>query len=185
MRVAVVILLILVNSAQIVQAQTPEGSQQPVQPGQVVTGAPGSQADTNDRMAKIGEVLLLFLILSLVFETALTPIFNWRLFAKHFEGKGWKTPITITLAFVVFLPYNLDIFSAILKIFGNDVNFTLVGGVETGYFGRFVTALLIAGGSDGIYRIFTKLGVRDPGERKKKAEEARSQTAATSTSPGT
>ncbi len=41
---------------------------------------------------QIGEVLALLFVISLVFETALTPIFNWRFFAKHFEGKGVKTP---------------------------------------------------------------------------------------------
>ena len=43
----------------------------------------------------IGEILALLFVISIVFETALTPIFNWRLFAKYFEGKGVKTPVTI------------------------------------------------------------------------------------------
>lgn len=33
--------------------------------------------------------------------------------------------------------------------------------------------LLIAGGSDGVFRIFSKLGIRNPVERKEKAEEER------------
>ena len=39
--------------------------------------------------------------------------------------------------------------------------------------GQFLTALLIAGGSDGVLQIFTKLGIRNPAERKERAEEAR------------
>lgn len=30
-------------------------------------------------------------VTSIVFETALTPIFNWRFFARHFEGSGSRS----------------------------------------------------------------------------------------------
>ena len=36
----------------------------------------------------VGSVLVVFLVISVVFETALTPFFNWCLFALHFEGSG-------------------------------------------------------------------------------------------------
>lgn len=64
---------------------------------------------------KIGKILIVFLVLSIVFEVALTPIFNWRFFLQHFEGKGYKTPIIITLAFVVFWSYDLDIVKDLLN----------------------------------------------------------------------
>ena len=48
-----------------------------------------------------------------------------------------------------------------------------------------MTALLIAGGSDGVFRLFTKLGLRNPIERKQKAlkrkEELEKETAKKST----
>ena len=63
---------------------------------------------------KVGSVLLVFLVLSIVFESALTPVFNWRVFRKRFDGKGVKTPIVVILAFVVFWSYDLDIINDIL-----------------------------------------------------------------------
>ncbi|MFH1214687.1 MAG: hypothetical protein V1681_11400 [Candidatus Neomarinimicrobiota bacterium] len=112
-------------------------------------------------MVSVAKVLVKFLVLSVVFETAMTPIFNWRFFLKHFEGKGVKTPLTICLAFLIFWTYNLDIVSDTLNALEYQAKINIGG--------QFVTALLIAGGSDGVFRIFTKLGIRNPTERIAKA----------------
>ena len=114
---------------------------------------------------KVGEVLIVILVLSVVFEVALTPVFNWRVFLKHAEGKGWKTPIVIGAALLVFWSYDLDIIGDLLVALGKSASLT--------FGGQVLTALLIAGGSDGIFRIFTKLNIRNPVERKVKAEQAR------------
>jgi len=122
-------------------------------------------------MEDVGVVLVKFLVLSVVFETAMTPIFNWRFFLKHFEGKGIKTPLTVGLAFLVFWSYNLDIVRDILKIWDETISISLGG--------QFITALLIAGGSDGVFRVFTKLGIRNPTERAEKAAALQKPPAAT------
>ncbi len=114
-------------------------------------------------MQEVGLVIVKFLVLSVVFEVAMTPIFNWRFFLKHFEGKGVKTPLTVGLAFLVFWSYDLDIIRDLLKIWDESIQISLGG--------QFITALLIAGGSDGVFRIFTKLGIRNPAERAEKAAE--------------
>ncbi len=113
-------------------------------------------------MQEVGLVIVKFLVLSVVFEVAMTPIFNWRFFLKHFEGKGVKTPLTVGLAFLVFWSYDLDIIRDLLKIWDESIQISLGG--------QFITALLIAGGSDGVFRIFTKLGIRNPAERTEKAK---------------
>jgi hypothetical protein len=113
-------------------------------------------------MEKIGEVLVKFLVLSIVFEVALTPVFNWRIFLRYFDGKGLKTPITIILAFLMFWGYRLDIIRDILVA----LNYTDPG---ITFWGQVITAMLIAGGSDGVFRIFTKLGIRNPAEAEEKA----------------
>lgn len=138
-------------------------------------GSPGAHQDvgavesgdsSSGSMDVVGRVLFVFLVLSVVFEVALTPIFNWRVFMAHFEGKGYKTPITVVLAFIVFWGYGLDIIGELLTALGKPT------GRSVG--GQILTALLIAGGSSGIFQIFTRLKIRmDPEERKKKTEEAR------------
>lgn len=117
----------------------------------------------------IGElvpVLMFFFVLSVLFEVALTTIFNWRIFLKYFEGKGIKTIITTSLAFLLCQTYDLDIFSTVLSIFGYTED-------KVTFIGKIITALLIAGGSDGIFRIFVKLNIRNPAERKQKAQQSR------------
>ncbi len=127
---------------------------------------PAQGAGTPDpRMAKVGEVLVVFLVLSVVFEVALTPIFNWRVFLARFDGKGIKTPLTILVAMIVFWSYELDIIRDLLVALGYTASLS--------FGGQFVTSLLIAGGSDGVFRIFTRLGIRNPQEREQKAEAAR------------
>ncbi len=114
-------------------------------------------------------VLLVFLVLSLVFEVALTPVFNWRFFLARFEGKGVKTPVVVLLALFVFWRYELDIIRDLLVALDYDARLT--------FGGQLLTALLIAGGSDGILRIFRRLGIRDPQSRAKKAQEAQAALA--------
>lgn len=130
--------------------------------------AAGPSIGESGSVENVGRVLFVFLVLSVVFEVALTPIFNWRIFMAYFDEKGLKTPIIVALAFVVFWGYDLDIISDLLTSLGKPTGISLGG--------QILTALLIAGGSSGVFQIFTKIGIRmDPEDRKKKAEEAREE----------
>ncbi len=62
--------------------------------------------------------------------------------------------------------YDLDIFPNLLAIFGH------LGKKGISLSGQILTALLIAGGSDGVLRIFTKIGIRNPLALKEKAAKA-------------
>ena len=124
--------------------------------------------DEATMLGKVSEVLLIFLVLSVVFESALTPLFNWRVFRERFNGKGLKTPIVVILAFVVFWGYDLDIINDIL-VAVDYLTETDPRGYTLG--GQALTALLIAGGSSGILNIYTRLGIRTPtGSTEKKPE---------------
>lgn len=120
----------------------------------------------------IGSVLGVFLVISVVFETALTPLFNWRFFARHFEGKGVKTPLMIVIATALLWSYDIDIFQQLVVAFrsgGAEATST----VESSFFGRILTGFLVAGGSGATFSIFTKLGLRDPKQLQEKAKAAR------------
>lgn len=119
---------------------------------------------------KVGGVLLVFLVLSLVFESALTPVFTWSLFLKYLDGRGYKVPITILLAFLVFWKYDLDIFRDLLIAL--DYKHEILSGTPplASFWGHLLTAMLIAGGSDGVFRLFTRFGIRNPIENRERAE---------------
>ncbi len=154
-------------------AQDPSPAVAADQPG-VAVAAPASQDQS--RLGEVGEVLLVFLVLSVIFEVALTPIFNWRVFVARFEGQGVKTPLTVILALLVFWTYDLDVLRDVLVALGYKATLT--------FWGQVITALLIAGGSDGVFRVFTTLGIRNPTERKIKTEQAQAALAAKKAAAG-
>lgn len=45
------------------------------------------------------------------------------------------------------------------------------------FWGQLLTALLIAGGSDGVFRLFTKLNIRNPQENRDRAAQPQVQAA--------
>ena len=134
-------------------------------PALAIAAAATESATPVTDLNKVGEVLIVILVLSVVFEVALTPVFNWRVYLKHAEGKGYKTPLLIGTALLVFWSYDLDIIRDLLVALGHTASLT--------FGGQVLTALLIGGGSDGVYRIFTKLNIRNPAERKEKTAQAR------------
>ena len=127
---------------------------------------------------QIGEILVLLFVISIVFETALTPIFNWRFFAKHFEGKGVKTPVTILAAVALLWSYDIDIFKHIIDAFAAAKG-TAAANDGSNFVGRIMTGLLVAGGSGAIFNIFTKIGLRNPQQLAAKAAAARGQAVPT------
>ena len=124
----------------------------------------------NVNWEQIGEILVLLFVISLVFETALTPIFNWRFFAKHFEGKGVKTPLTIAAAVALLWSYDIDIFKHIIDAFADEGAKTSSNPV-----GRIMTGLLVAGGSGAIFNLFAKMNLRDPKQLAEKAAATRAE----------
>lgn len=137
-------------------SQSPEASSLPARSGM-------------DR-TKVINVLFLVLALSLVFESAMSVLFDWRIFIRYFEGRGVKTPLIIAVAFLVFLNYDLDIVAELLRGFPG-IHAQNIGDATLP--GQLLTALLIAGGSGGVFRIFARLGIRSPEEREQKAREER------------
>lgn len=123
----------------------------PTQTVSLANEAVSTDMDTSALM----EVFVMFLVLSVAFEESLAPIFGWRYFRKHASGKGVKTPIKIGLAFFLFWGYDLDIFARLLTSLGEPTELHLMG--------QLFTALMIGGGSAGVYSIALKLGWRLPG----------------------
>ncbi len=140
----------------------------------------------NVNWEQIGEVLVLLFVISVVFETALTPIFNWRIFARFCEGKGVKTPFTVIVAVLLLWTYEIDIFRHIIDAFDAAKGAAATGtagaagvqgtaGSESSFLGRIMTGLLVAGGSGAIFNIFTKMGLRNPMQLAEKAQKARGE----------
>lgn len=153
-RLFVMLIFIVFLSPSLLLAQKPEST------GELPTAEKPPAASSFEKgidMKGLGGVLLKFLVLSVIFESALTPIFNWRWFARWLNGYGVKTPITIGLAFLAsqYLQIDQVLITDLLKSANIDIK------AESSLASQAITALLIAGGNDGIYRIFDKIGIRD------------------------
>jgi len=77
-------------------------------------------------------------------------------------------PTVFSLTLIVFLAYDLDIFKNLLEVLGYNQEKSSLGG-------QVLTAFLIAGGSDGILRIYDKLNIRDLTSRDLKAARAKQE----------
>ena len=89
-------------------------------------------------MGSIIDILVKFLVLAVVFEMALTPIFGWRLFRSNLNHKGFKVPITIVLALLVFWNFKLDIFQELMDaLYGTETPISFIKlGIRNPYSSR-------------------------------------------------
>ncbi len=120
--------------------------------------------------AKLGSALLVYLVLSIILEMALTVLFSWRYFLKYAESKGLKTPIAILSAGIIVWSYQLNVMTNVLDVLNmcfNGDGTDLCAKSDT--LGRGVTALFMAGGSNSVFSLLEKLGLRNTVERKVRA----------------
>ena len=101
------------------------------------------------------KILFNVFALSIVLESALAVLFNWRPFLIYFASKGARTPISLILAWVVSSLLHLDLISQLYAA-SSESNAVDLHGI-----GTFLTALVLAGGSSGVNNIMKSLGFRD------------------------
>lgn len=101
--------------------------------------------------------LVILFVMAVLIESALAVIFNWRLFLELFYGRGVKTLVMIAVSALVVWTFNIDVVQTMLVKFGFS------GTNENAEpLSRFLTALILAGGSAGVYQVFVALGYRQP-----------------------
>ena len=147
-----------------------------VMPGFVVEAQAAPGDDLSSAIAEYVKpvtALLHYLALSIILEMALTVVFNWRWFLKYAESKGLKTLIAILFAAIIVSHYELDIMNDILNAMGmcNDAHACKYDASKptATSIGMAVTAFVLAGGSDAVFRILKKWGMRDAVEKRLKA----------------
>ena len=100
-------------------------------------------------------VLIKFFVLALLLESALAVIFNWRVFQTLFDGRGWKTPVMIVVAWLVVTGFKIDWIKTLIVGYGGTAS-------ETDVLPSVLATLVLAGGSSGIYNLLVRLGYRAP-----------------------
>ncbi|MFZ4664110.1 MAG: hypothetical protein ACOYNY_44335 [Caldilineaceae bacterium] len=106
------------------------------------------------------------LILCIVVEIALAPIFEWRLYLSRYEGSSYIHPLTIVVTLALLWWYNIDIVGAFVAALG-------IAHEDRGI-SEILTTVLVMFGSQGVLRIFNFFSLRNVPERRDKTVEARS-----------
>jgi len=125
-------------------------------------------ASTGGYAEGVIRVLGNLLVLSVVFEVAYNVLFDWRWFLARYDGKGVKRPLVLIGALCFTFGVDIDFMQKLLAVMDY-----LPETYGTTIPGKVITAMLLTGGSSGVLEIFSKLGIRNQEEAKKKAERAR------------
>ena len=98
--------------------------------------------------------LTILFVVAVLLESAFTTIFEWRVFLTYFSRRGIKTLIMILASYWVVRQFDLDIFVALLKAYQPN------RGDDSVFGSQLMTALILAGGSAGVYNLMHALGYR-------------------------
>jgi hypothetical protein len=113
-------------------------------------------------------------VVALLLESAFSTIFNWRVFLTYFSTRGVKTIIMIVISFIVVYVFDFDAIASLIAAFKlpaqlaagdtKDAALAKLVAEQTGAVSKFVTSLILAGGSAGIYNLMVALGFRSQRE---------------------
>ena len=146
--VPVLLVLLLISYAAIGQDSFAAVSQE----GGVGT-AKVAEEGTDIYTESIAALTKLF-VLAVLVESALTLLFNWRVFLTFFNRKGWKTIIAFAVSLIVVKTFDIDIVERLMNVYGSGP--PQEGSVMT----EILTAMILAGGSSAVNNIFIALGFR-------------------------
>jgi hypothetical protein len=107
--------------------------------------------------------LTMLFVIAVLLENAFAVIFNWRVFLAYLSLRGVKTIVMIVSSLLVVYTFHLDVMASLIAAYkspssGSPIDPDLISGPVS----RFITALILSGGSAGVNRIMTALGFRSP-----------------------
>jgi len=102
-------------------------------------------------------ILMAAFVIAVLLENAFALLFNWRLFLEFFVGKAWRTPIMFLGALIIVRSFDLDLVAQLFRAYSPEGNAAIGQGTM---FTSAITAMVLAGGSVGVNRVFVALGFR-------------------------
>ena len=115
----------------------------------------------------VGQALGAIVLLSLIVERALAPVFEWRPVLDNIKGKDLKEPIAIAVSVAAVWYVKFD---ALAVIFSQESN---------SWIGYGVTGLVVAGGSKGSIKLFREyMGWKSSARKEYEETKAQASTIA-------
>jgi len=112
--------------------------------------------DDASLIAGIGALLGRLLLVLVLLESAMAALFNWRVYRAVLSGRAWKTPLMFGLGLMVVNGFGYDFMATALQ----DIAGAKAAGQE--WLSVTLSAMVIAGGSQGVHDILKRLGLRSP-----------------------
>ncbi|MBK8456731.1 MAG: hypothetical protein IPL47_06175 [Phyllobacteriaceae bacterium] len=104
--------------------------------------------------AQSASAITILVVLAVLIENALTPLFNWRVFRTYVSLKGWRTIIMVALSAAVVWVFGIDAVAVLVDKFNGEHP------APSPAFSGFLTTMVLAGGSHGVFNLLRALGVR-------------------------
>ena len=135
-----------------------------------------------DYYATLFGLLVGALVVATVLESALTLLFNWRIYQTVFNGRAWKTIFMLIGAWIIVGALNYNIVGDILAVVNVDPapvdgaaaagaggqqvadgEATLQPEESPSQFGlKLLSVMFLAGGSAGVHNVLQRFGYRSP-----------------------
>ncbi|MGB3315236.1 MAG: hypothetical protein WBB85_12550 [Albidovulum sp.] len=104
------------------------------------------------------KALFILFVLAIVVESGLQLLFRWRPYLRTFNTSGTNALIAFAFSWFFVAFFELDIASRLVNAYLGISN-----GFDNSTVGYILTAMIIAGGSAGVNRVFRAFGIRPLG----------------------
>jgi hypothetical protein len=101
-------------------------------------------------------ILLGLFAVAVIMEQAMTALFQWRVYRTYFDARALKTPLMFLVGLGVVLSFKYDVFKDVLTLVSPGP------GPSGETISKLLSALVLAGGSAGVYNLLVQLGFRSP-----------------------
>jgi hypothetical protein len=120
-----------------------------------------AQDGTGASLVRIAVELGNLAIVVVFVESAMSALFNWRVYRAAFNHRALKTPIMVAVGLLIVLLFRYDVFARVLVEVG-ALPAPANGDPDTAGNGltALISAMVIAGGTSGINTLFQTLGLR-------------------------
>jgi len=106
--------------------------------------------------------LIVMFVLATLIESALAVVFNWRLFLQLFNGRGMKTLVMIGVSALAVYTFNITTIETLVSSYQYGPDSVPCLQADPGGLAFWLTALVLAGGSAGVYNLLVAFGYRQP-----------------------
>ena len=97
--------------------------------------------------------LTMLFVIAVLLESAFALLFSWRVFLTYFSVTGVKTIVMLLISWIVVYAFDIDILASLLNVYREKPAASLP-------VSKVITAMILAGGSAAVNRIFVAVGFR-------------------------